>query len=151
MANPKAEVTLEWGDGERLFSLKAAQIEELEALCNEGIGKIAARMFTRIDFTYKHIRETIRLGLIGGGLDAVTANRLVKMYVDGVPLDNQNDPSSPIKTAHAILQAVYFGWADLPEVEPEKGEAKSPESEPIGASTGQRHGETASARRKSEK
>ena len=151
MANLKAEVTLEWADGEYTFALKAAQIEELEALCKEGIGKIAARMFTRIDFTYKHVRETIRLGLIGGGLSAVEANRLVKAYVDGVPLDAQSDPSSPVKTASAVLQAVYFGWSELPEVVPEKGEAKSPESEPIGGSTGQRRGGQGSGRRKSVK
>ena len=87
MANLKAEVTLEWGDDQYLFALKASQIEELEKLCDEGIGRIAARVFSRVDFSYKHVRETIRLGLIGGGMPAVAASRLTKPYDDGVPMD----------------------------------------------------------------
>lgn len=135
MANLAAEVTLEWGDGEKLFALKAAQIEELEKICDEGIGRICARVFSRVDFSYKHVRDTIRLGLIGGGSSAVEANRLVRAYVDGVPLDAQTDPSSPVKTATAILKAVYFGWEDLPKAPP-SGEANGPVSEQTSDSTG---------------
>jgi hypothetical protein len=150
MANLKAEITLEWGDGIYDFALKMAQIEELEHLCDEGIGRIAARVFSRVDFSYRHIRETIRLGLIGGGLPAIEAARLTKIYVDGVPIDTQDDKSSPLKTANAVLQAVYFGWADLPEVEP-SGEAPSPEERPTSGSTGRRRGAQASARVRSAK
>ena len=149
MANLKAEVTLEWGDDQYLFALKASQIEELEKLCDEGIGRIAARVFSRVDFSYKHVRETIRLGLIGGGMPAVEASRLTKTYVDGVPMDAVYDPSSTVKTASAILQAVYFGWEDLPAAT--SGEPVSPEPKQTSGSTGRRRGERASTRTQSEK
>lgn len=135
MASLKAEVILEWADHEYLFALKAAQIEELESKCDESIGRICARAFSRVDFKYRHISETIRLGLIGGGMPAVTAAQMVRIYVDGVPLDATKDPSSPLKTAIAILQAVYFGWEDLPAVEP-SGEASGPVEKQTSGSTG---------------
>lgn len=125
MANLAAEVVLEWADGEYLFALKAKQIEELEHLCDEGIGRIAARVFSRVDYRYKHLRETIRLGLIGGGTPPIDANRLVTTYVDGQPIDPTADKSSTLKTASAVLQAMHFGWEGLPETQP--GEAESPE------------------------
>lgn len=113
-----AEIELEWGDGAYLFALKAKQIEELEHLTGEGIGMVCMRVFSRSDYKYKHIRETIRLGLIGGGLAPVEATRLVNAYVDGCPIDPMNDPSSPLKTATAVLKAVHFGWEALPEQAP---------------------------------
>lgn len=133
MANLKAEVALEWGDGEYQFSLKAAQIEELEHVCGEGIGRICARVFTKVDYSYKMIRATVRLGLIGGGMSAVDAERLCKAYVDGVPIDATNDPSSPLKTAFAILKAVHFGWEELPKAD--AGEQESPETKQTSGST----------------
>jgi len=149
MANLKAEVTLDWGDSEYTFALKAAQIEELEKICDEGIGRICARAFSRVDFKYKHIRDTIRLGLIGGGLPAVNAARLVSTYVDGVPMDATSDPSSPLKTAIAILQAVYFGWEDLPEAP--SGEQVSPEAKQTSGSTEPHSSEPISTHPQSEK
>lgn len=110
-----AEVELAWGPGVYTFGLKAKQIEELERVCKEGIGRICFRSFSGVDYTYSMLRETIRLGLIGGGTAPVTAAELVKTYVDGQPIDHPADPSSPLKTATAILKAVYFGWEELPE------------------------------------
>ena len=145
MANLAAEVTLEWADGEYLFALKAKQIEEIEHVLNEGIGRICARVFGRVDYTYKHLRETIRLGLIGGGLDAVAAERLCKAYVDGNPIspfkrDKEGkvsgdiDPTSSLLVASAVLQAVHFGWETLPEVK--SGEADGPVTKQTSGSTG---------------
>lgn len=110
-----AEVTLEWGGAERLFALKGKQIENLEADLNEGIGNICYRVFSRVDFKFRHIRQAIYWGLIGGGMNVTDATKLVVQYVDGgVPIDPQNDPGSNLKTASAILKAVYFGWEALP-------------------------------------
>lgn len=128
-----AEIELEWADGTYLFALKAKQVEELEHVCGEGIGRICMRVFSGSDFKYKNVRETIRLGLIGGGVPPVDATKLVATYVDGCPIDPQGDPSSPYKTARAILQAVYFGWEGLPDQPPgESGAAPTakPTSEP---------------------
>ena len=152
MANLAAEVTLEWADDAYLFALKAKQIEELEHICGEGIGRICARVFGRVDYSYKHLRETIRLGLIGGGTDAVTAKRLVEAYVDGAPISPfktdkdgvkirdtdgnlVTDPMSSLSVANAILQAVHFGWSDLPEAPP-SGEASGPVKKQTSDSTG---------------
>lgn len=145
MANLAAEVTLEWADSEYLFSLKAKQIEELEHICDEGIGRICARVFGRVDYTYRHLRETIRLGLIGGGLNAVSAERLCKTYVDGAPISpfkrdkddkptSDIDPMSTLLVASAVLQAVHFGWETLPEVK--SGEADGPVKKQTSGSTG---------------
>ncbi len=108
-----AQIELKWGPGVYTFGLPARQIEELERFCKEGIGRICMRAFA-MDYTYGMLRETIRLGLIGGGLAPVTAKELVDSYVDGQPIDAPNDPSSPLKTATAILKAVHFGWEELP-------------------------------------
>lgn len=151
MANLAAEVTLEWADGEYTFALKAKQIEELEHIIDEGVGRICVRVFGRVDYSYKHLRETIRLGLIGGGTDAVTAKRLVETYVDGAPispfkLDKDgrksvdkagnfiSDPMSSLSVANAILQALYFGWGGLPPVL--SGEADGPVTKQTSGSTG---------------
>lgn len=114
MTRLSAEVELKWGPGVYTFGLKAKQIEELERVCKEGIGRICMRAFS-MDYSYIMLKETIRLGLIGGGTAPVTAKELVDMYVDGQPIDSPKDPSSPFKTASAILKAVHFGWEDLPE------------------------------------
>jgi len=131
-----AEVELAWGPGVFTFGLKAKQIEELERICKEGIGRICMRAFSGVDYSYPLLRETIRLGLIGGGLPPTEAAQLVNTYVDGQPIDRANDPSSTLKTATAVLKAVHFGWEDLPEAP--VGESQPPKGtdEPISDSTG---------------
>lgn len=136
MTRLSAEIELAWGPGVYTFALKAKQIEELERVCKEGIGRICMRAFSGVDYTYPMLRETIRLGLIGGGTPPVTAKELVDSYVDGQPIDPTGDPSSTLKTATAILKAVHFGWEDLPEAP--QGEPVKPTATdaPTGASTG---------------
>ena len=114
-----AEVVLDWGDGSYLFALKGKQIEHLEKVCDAPIGQIAARLFSRMP-GYKDVRETVLQGLIGGGTPPVVAAQLMATYFDGQPLDAANDPSSPLKTAVAIMQAAWFG---VPELMAESGEA----------------------------
>lgn len=131
-----AEVELAWGPGVFTFGLKAKQIEELERVCKEGIGRICMRAFSGVDYTYPMLRETIRLGLIGGGTAPVTAAELVATYVDGRPIDPSNDPSSTLKTATAILKAVHFGWEDLPEAPKGEPAPRKGTDEPTSDSTG---------------
>lgn len=119
MSALSAEVTLDWADGQYLFALKGKQIEHLEKVCDAPIGQIAARLFSRMP-GYKDVRETVLQGLIGGGTPPVVAAQLMATYFDGQPLDAANDPSSPLKTAVAIMQAAWFG---VPELMAESGEA----------------------------
>lgn len=115
MSNLNAEVSLLWAGEERIFALKGAQIENLENDLNEGIGNICYRVFSRVDYKFKHLHRTIYWGLIGGGTRPNDAAELVKQYaLTGQPIDAKDDPASTLKTASAILKAVHFGWEALP-------------------------------------
>lgn len=127
MSNPKAEIVLEWGGGEHLFSLKGAQIEELEQICGKvGFGAIYQRVSLGVWF-WGDLYHTVRLGLIGGGMGAVEAKRLTDMYIGkeqkGVPL--AGGPDSPESIARAVLGAVMHGFEDIPSGGA-KAEAKRP-------------------------
>lgn len=106
--NIAAEVLLKWGDGDYMFALKLKQIDELQRLCDQPLGVIVQRVIDGRP-SIAEIRETIRLGLIGGGTAPVRARELVETYVDGQPLANPRDPSCPLLTAQSVLGAVWFG------------------------------------------
>jgi hypothetical protein len=91
-----------FGDAEYAFRLTQPQITELEAKCGAGIGLICTRVFHR-QFSQADIAETIRLALIGGGLDPKRAAALVVAYVAVRPL------SETYPIASKILERVYFG------------------------------------------
>jgi len=110
--NTSAEVLLKWGDGEYLFKLRIKEIDELQRVCGAGFGEIATRLMHGRPY-YRDVYDTIRLGLIGGGTAPVKAKELVEMYVDGRPMADLKDPSSPLKTAMAVINAKWFGIADL--------------------------------------
>lgn len=131
----RADVVLEWADGEYLFALKGAQIEALEAECRNpdtgknGIGISAIWMRLMGSSWYmSDVTNVIRLGLIGGGMAPVPAMRLVRDYVDTVPLSslspNLMTPDCPLTVARAILAAAFVG---VPESS-SSGEEETPES-----------------------
>ncbi|MFE0754177.1 gene transfer agent family protein [Inquilinus sp. NPDC058860] len=121
--NIAAEVELRWADGTYLFALKLKQIEELQRLCSAGLGEIAQRLLVQRRWYVADIVETIRLGLVGGGLPAVRARELIDTYVEGHPLADPRDPSNPLATAQAIIMAAYFGVAEAAEEPEGKAEA----------------------------
>lgn len=139
--NTKAEVTLKWADGVYLFALKAPQIDELERVCGGvGIGVIVGRVLAE-QFYRKDIRETIRLGLIGGGTEQTRALELCEAYVDERPFEPGID-GSVYNVASVILQAVWYGLEELDTGEgedspekPETGGSTSPDSEPASSPT----------------
>lgn len=106
MQTVRAEVVLEWADGEYLFALKGKQIEELQAVAKAGFGSIYQRVMEGNWFR-GDLYHTIRLGLIGGGMGAVESKRLCDTYVEGVPLGN--GPNSPLTVAQVILGAAMMG------------------------------------------
>jgi len=129
MSNPKAEVVLEWADGEYLFALKGAQIEELEQICGKvGFGAIFQRVMLGTWF-WGDIYHTVRLGLIGGGMGAVEAKRLTDTYIGrdrpSVPL--AAGPNNPESVARAVLGAVMHGFEDIPSGEAGAGETPATE------------------------
>lgn len=102
----------------RVFDLRIGEIEELENLCGAGIGAIFSRLAT-LQFRLADVRETIRLGLIGGGMPASEATFFVKRYVDREPI-NEN-----IQLAADILRALFDGVKDATKDDPPGEPARS--------------------------
>lgn len=120
-----ANVTLKWADGEHAFRLGIGEIRELQEKCDAGPQHIYRRLS---DGTWRldDIRETLRLGLIGGGLEPIPALNLIERYVDARPLVENVPP------AQAVLGAALVGVKDEPLGEgdgedEDKGESPSPE------------------------
>lgn len=97
-----AQVDLKWGDGDYTFRLAIGQLRELQDKTGCGPMELLRRMMAgtwRVD----DARETLRLGLIGGGMKPPEALKLVQRYVDDRPL------AESIMPAQAILMAAVFG------------------------------------------
>ncbi|MHB8283905.1 MAG: gene transfer agent family protein [Caulobacteraceae bacterium] len=125
-----AKVRLSWGGDERTFKLGVGELDEFDALCDIGPGYALALIESagvHGNWRAKHIREAIRLGLIGGGIDQHQALRLVKRYVDGRPLGEN------LATAANILRAAIVGVPDDP-VPGLSGEGSNASLSPEGAS-----------------
>ena len=122
----KAEQVLEWADGEFLFALKAAQIEELQHVCgNVGFGVIYQRVQLGA-WSIGDLQHTIRLALIGGGMDPVTAKRKIDVYAQPPLVSGPNNPET---LARRIMQLAMHGMETL-----EPGEAR-PGSDPAGSTS----------------
>lgn len=109
------EITLNWrGGAETVFCVaQVRSILALEDACGAGIFEIAERLESvarasaeeRIGGRAKlnDIRETIRLGLIGGGKSSDEAAKLVRLHVDGYPT------LEGVLVAYNIIAAVLRG------------------------------------------
>lgn len=104
-----------WGDGEYTFRLSIKEIKELQLQTGAGLGEICRGIMSGWP-NYVHVYEIIRLSLIGGGTPPVKAKQLVDMYVDDVPLATPGDPASPILTAQAIVEDLWFGPQGLADL-----------------------------------
>ncbi len=98
---------------ERTFDLRIGEILALERACDAGIFGILHRIAAH-QARLADIRDTIRLGLIGGGSSDGEATRLVMDAVDNRPL------VEALPLAAEILHSVVNG---LPPVEAEKDDA----------------------------
>lgn len=78
-------VGLEFGDGHYTFRLALGQWRELQDKTNAGPLELYERILTR-RWRLDDLRETIRIGLIGGGTNPSAALKLVANYVDARPL-----------------------------------------------------------------
>jgi hypothetical protein len=98
-----------FGDAERDFALPFDMVTELERVTGRGIGGLVRDLFAG-NFHHREIIETIRLGLIGGGLTPQIAAAMTKAYAENRPL-NETYP-----LAISILENLYFGRAkDAPK------------------------------------
>lgn len=106
MERTDAALVLDFGGEERKFQLLLGEIRELQKRTNAGPHELLRRILAgtwRID----DLRETIRIGLEGGGLPPKEAGQLVRYYVDPPrPL------SESVMIAAQILEAALVGVQD---------------------------------------
>lgn len=74
-------VVLNWAGGEHPFLLRIGDRLALEDACKCGVGPILSRLMSvqvgAFEWRQNDVLETLRLGLIGAGMDRVEAQRLV--------------------------------------------------------------------------
>ena len=136
MSNRSGKISLQFGNDTHVFKLGYGQLKELQDAVDAGPYYILESLFKntwRVEF----VRETIRCGLIGGGMSAPDAIRMVRTYVEDVE-------SYPLQTnviiAAAILNAALLGA-------PEEDDGKKTEA--AGGKTSRRSKKAKSASRQS--
>lgn len=105
MSDGSGRITLDWGDGEHIFRLAMKQLSELQDKTDAG-PEMLYRRIADGQWKVADLRETIRLGLIGGGMDEVEAIKLVRRYFDDSGLIKHK------ATAAAIILAALMGPPD---------------------------------------
>lgn len=97
-----------WANGEDVFCIaKVGLILDLEDKCKCGIATVMGRLEGGA-WHLNDVRETIRLGLIGGGMAPDKAMAAVKRHVDETPLGVH------VLLAYEIVRAAIFGVPDDP-------------------------------------
>lgn len=108
MSERNAEIEYPFGDDEHTFRLGLKELEELQEKCDAGPGFVLGRLMSpRLEWRVEDVRHTLRLGLIGGGMPASDAIKLVKRYVDDRPAWAEN-----AKIAQGVLAMAIFGPAE---------------------------------------
>lgn len=113
-------VTQAWGDGDHTFRLRIGELRELEEKRNAGAFEIYQRLATgawRVD----DVTETLRLGLIGGGMATHLALGYVAKYVKPTTF------LMNVVVARLVLMAALFG--DPEDLVGKKPEAPEPSSQ----------------------
>jgi hypothetical protein len=128
MSSRHAAIELDFGDGTYTFRLAIDGIEEIEEKRDTSLYTIAARLSPELRSPrLKDISETLRIGLIGGGMKPVDALALVRRYVDERPVDENRD------VAYAVVMA------GLARVHPgefkEMDEGEAPAAGPSGSTS----------------
>ncbi|HEV7323528.1 MAG TPA: gene transfer agent family protein [Bosea sp. (in: a-proteobacteria)] len=106
-----AAVDLDFGGGSYRFRLAMGELEELQEVTGAGPYHCLRRLLAG-DWHVQDVRDTIRLGLIGGGLSANEALKLTRRYVDERP--------DWIRNATLAIAALSAALAGAPEEQPSK-------------------------------
>jgi hypothetical protein len=110
--------TIRWAGGEHEFKLTIGDLRALQEKTGRGPEEILSRLAARTWHVDEAV-ETVRLGLIGGGMSRDDAKRLVSLVVDRDPLVEFR------LTAFEVLsRLLYPQEADEPE------KPKAPETRP---------------------
>lgn len=107
----QTSITLAWPDQERVYHLDIPRLRELQDKRSSGPAEIARRILDQT-FRVEDVSETLRLGLIGGGLPASQALVLVNRYLDQTPL------LESAAAALTVLGAALRGVETAPEGKP---------------------------------
>lgn len=107
-----AKKTLSWVGGEHEFALHIGQLRALQDNTQAGPEQLLRRMASG-DWRIDDLVETIRLGLIGGGLPSGEAGPLVMRLFQQHPIIEFKS------TAYQILGAALVGVEDDPVGEPQ--------------------------------
>lgn len=100
-----ASISNYWGDSEYVFRLPIGQMRELQEKCDAGPQFLLSRVSSG-EWRVDDLRETLRLGLIGGGLKPDKALTLVRRYFDPFPYADH------VLQVQMILGAAVFGVAE---------------------------------------
>ncbi|SFQ52490.1 gene transfer agent family protein [Donghicola eburneus] len=120
------KVTINWVQGEHDFALNIGELRALQKNCDAGPELILTRLKVG-SWKIDDIFETLRLGLIGAGMDAKEAGPMVRRAFDQHPAFALKLP------AYQVLAAALIGEADDPVgeeagVKPEADSGSSPSS-----------------------
>lgn len=91
-------VTLPYGDGEHSFRLTLAGIEELEEAFDRSIFELVDAL-AESRARSRWVSETLRVGLIGGGMTPMEALSKVRRYTDERPLPESRNVAYLVATA----------------------------------------------------
>jgi len=108
-----AKVVAEFGGDERDFCLRWGELIELQESRDAGPAWILSK-FGANTWQIQDVSEILRLGLIGGGMVAMQARKLVRAYVEERPFDLGGDTGLAI-LAVRVLAAGLHGSPDEPE------------------------------------
>jgi Phage tail tube protein, GTA-gp10 len=121
-------IELNWAGGEHTFALRIGELQALQDATGEGPGASLHRLYQSLQVTpmfggwkVADVTDTVRLGLIGGGMERTKAAKLVREAIERAGI------VALVVTASDILIDA------LSEKDPEPGEA---EGEPDPAKNG---------------
>ena len=109
-----ARFTGAFGDGKHDFQLNIAELEELQELTDAGPEEVFLRV-TEGRWRVADIRETLRLGLKGGGMEPLRARAMIDRYAAAGALASHKTLVS------AILAAAMLGAPDEDDASGETG------------------------------
>nr|WP_313518647.1 gene transfer agent family protein [Brevundimonas diminuta] len=137
-----ARFTGAFGDGKHDFQLNIAELEELQELTDAGPEEVFLRV-TEGRWRVADIRETLRLGLKGGGMEPLRARAMIDRYAAAGALASHKSLVS------AILAAAMLGAPDEdhPSGETEGESGRSPD-ESSGSQTSTRSAAPSGSRRR---
>jgi hypothetical protein len=98
-------IVIDWANGSDTFCLqKVGFLLDLEDKCKAGFPTIMARLEGG-GWYVSDVREVIRMGLIGGGMNPKDANTAVRNHIDL----NEDGIAPSVLVAYHVMHAAMFG------------------------------------------